>query len=78
VSKGYPLDKRRITVAEERALIGHAIDRLTIGIEVIRQLVAERPPNPWAEQVLPCRLAERMPITPVGWTPTETTREVRL
>jgi len=78
VSQGYPLDKRRVTVAEERALVGHAIDRLTVGIEVVRQLVAERPPRPWADQVLPYALAERMLITPVGWTLTETTREVRL
>ena len=78
VSKGYPLDKRRLTAAEERALVGHAMDRLSVGIEVVRQLVAERPPRPWAEQVVPYGLAERMLITPVGWTPTETTREVRL
>lgn len=76
--KGYPLDRRRITVAEERALMGSAIDRLTVGMEIVRQLVAERPPRPWTEQVVPYGLAERMLITPVGWSLTEETREVRL
>jgi hypothetical protein len=78
VSKGYPLDKRRISVAEERMLIGSAIDRLTVGMEIVRQLVAERPPRPWTQQVVPYGLAERMLITPVGWTLTEDSREVRL
>ena len=76
--KGYPLDKRRITVAEERALMGSAIDRLTVGMEIVRQLVAERPPRPWTEQVIPYGLAERMLITPSGGALTEETREVRL
>ncbi|MFZ0184393.1 MAG: hypothetical protein WAL88_06110 [Nitrosotalea sp.] len=77
-SKGYPLDKRRVTAAEERSLMGSAIDRLTVGMEVARQLVGETPPRPWSEQVIPYALSERMLITPVGWTLTEETREVRL
>lgn len=32
VAKGYPLDKRRLTVAEERSVLGSAIDRLAIGM----------------------------------------------
>jgi hypothetical protein len=76
--QGYPIDKRRITVAEERSLMGSTIDRLTVGMEIVRQLVAERPPRPWTQQVVPYGLAERMLITPVGWTLTEDSREVTL
>jgi hypothetical protein len=75
---GYPLDRRRLTVAEERTLMGSAIDRLTIGMEVCRQLARETHSCPWSEQVLPYGLAGQMRITPAGWTLTETTREVRL
>jgi hypothetical protein len=32
--RGYPLDRRRITPAEERALFGFAADRLTTGMGV--------------------------------------------
>ena len=78
VSKAYPLDRRRISVAEERSLMGSAIDRLTVGMEIVRQLAEERPPRPWAEQVVPYGLAERMLITPSGWSLTEESREVRL
>jgi hypothetical protein len=63
---------------EERTIIGSAIDRLAIGMEVCRQLAAERPPLSWAEQVVPYGLASAMLITPSGWTLTEETREVRL
>jgi hypothetical protein len=65
-------------VTEERALVGSTIDRLTVGIEIARQLVTERPPRPWTEQVIPYGLAERMLIAPQAWTLTEETREVRL
>ena len=78
VSKGDPIDRRRITVAEERQLLGSAINRLAIGMEVCRQLAAERPPRSWSEQVIPYGLAEAMLITPSGWTLTEESREVRL
>jgi len=74
VFRGYPLDKRRITVAEERTLLGSAIDRLTIGMEVARELAGERPPRPWAEQVIPYGFAGLKAITPSGWTLTEETR----
>jgi hypothetical protein len=76
--KSYPLDRRRITVAEERSLMGSAIDRLSLGMEVCRQLVDEKPPRPWTEQVVPYGLAEVMLVTPSGWTLTEESREVRL
>lgn len=78
VSKGYPPDKRRVTVAEERSLVGSAIDRFTVGMDVVGQLVGEKPSRPWAEQVVPYGLAERMLITPSGWTLTEESREVRV
>jgi hypothetical protein len=58
--------------------MGAAIDRLAVGMEVCRKLVAEQPSRPWAEVVVPYGLTEAMLITPVGWTLTEETREVRL
>jgi hypothetical protein len=59
VCRGYPLDHRRVTVAEERTIIGSAIDRLALGMEVCRALASERPARPrsWSEQVLPYGLA---------------------
>jgi hypothetical protein len=76
--RGYPLDHRRVTIAEERTVMGFAADRLTMGISVCRQLALERPPHTWPEQVLPYGLATAMRITPSRWTLTESTREVRL
>ena len=74
--RGYPLDRRRVTVAEERALMGFAIDRLATGMDVCRALTSETPPSTWSEQVVPYGIAQR--ITPPAWTLTEATREARL
>ena len=74
----YPLDRRRLTPAEERALLGFSADGLGLGMGVCRQLAMERPPRPWPEQILPYRLATRMRVTPSGWTLTEASFEVRL
>lgn len=76
--RGYPLDQRRVTTAEERALLACAADRLVTGMEVCRLLALERPPQSWSEQVLPYGLAGARLIAPSGWTLTEATREVRL
>lgn len=76
--RGYPLDRRRVTAAEERTLLSFAADRLTTGMDACRQLSLERPARTWPEQVLPYGLARMMLITPYGWTLTEATREVRL
>lgn len=76
--RGYPLDRRRVTVAEERTLLRFAADRLTTGMDACRQLSLERTARTWPEQVLPYGLATMMLITPYGWTLTEATREVRL
>ena len=74
----YPFDCRRLSVSEERSIVGVAIDRLAVGVDVCHELARERPARAWAEQVLPYGLADKMLITPVGWTLTESTREVRL
>jgi hypothetical protein len=74
----YPFDCRRLRVSEERSIVGVAIDRLAVGLDVCHELARERPARAWAEQVLPYGLADKMLITPVGWTLTESTREVRL
>ena len=76
--RGYPLDHRRVTDREDRALMGFAADRLTTGMEVCGGLAQERPARSWPEQVLPYGLARMMLITPSRWTLTEATREVRL
>jgi hypothetical protein len=76
--RGYPLDHRRLTVAEEHTLIAFAADRLTTGMGLCHDLAVERPARSWPDQVLPYGLAGAMLITPPGWTLTEATREVRL
>jgi hypothetical protein len=77
-SRGYPLDQRRMTDAEQGDLLSFAADRLTTGMDVCRGLATETPPRSWSEQVLPYGLAGMTLITPSGWTLTEATREVRL
>ncbi len=76
--RGYPLDQRRVTPAEERELMAFVSERLALGMTVCLQFATERPPRPWTEQVLPYGLAEMLLITPHDWTLTEATREVRL
>jgi hypothetical protein len=74
----YPLDHRRVTVAEEHTLIAFAAERLTTGMGLCHDLAVERPARSWPEQVLPYGHAAAMLVTPTGWTLTETTRAVRL
>jgi hypothetical protein len=76
--RGYPLDQRRITPAEERALMGFASQRLALGMRVCQQFSAEQPPRAWTEQVVPYALAGMLLITPSRWTFTESSRQVRL
>jgi hypothetical protein len=76
--RGYPLDLRRMTAAEERLLMAFASERLAQGMDVCLTFAMEHPPRPWVEQVLPYGLAEMMLITPSRWTLTEISREVRL
>ncbi len=77
-SWSYPLDQRRVTPDEERELLRFASERLAMGMSVCRQFMMEQPRRPWAEQVLPFGLASILLITPVGWTLTETSRDVHL
>ena len=76
--RGYPLDQRRVTRAEERELMGFASERLAIGMRVCRQFSAEQPPRAWSEQVVPYALAGMLLITPSRWTLTESARQIRL
>ena len=76
--RGCPLDLRRITPAEEHALMAFATERLAQGMSVCLRFSLEQPPRIWTEQVLPYALAEMMLITPSRWTLTEVSREVRL
>jgi hypothetical protein len=76
--RGYPMDHRRMTPAEERELMAFACERLALGMTVCLKLATERPGRSWAEQVLPYGLADLFLITPSCWTLTESSREVRL
>jgi hypothetical protein len=76
--RGYPLDQRRVTLAEERELMAFASERLAQGTSVCLRFALEQPPRSWTEQVLPYGLAELMMITPSRWTLTEVSRDVRL
>jgi hypothetical protein len=76
--RGYPLDHRRVPVAEEHTLMAFAADRLTTGMGLCHDLALERSDRSWPEQVLPYGLAGAMLVTPTGWTLTEATRAVRL
>jgi hypothetical protein len=76
--RGYPLDQRRVTPAEERALMAFVSERLALGMTVCLQLALEQPRRAWSEQVLPYGLAEMLLITPSMWTLTESSSEVRL
>jgi hypothetical protein len=77
-SEGYPLDRRRITPAEERTLMAFASERLALGMTICLRLEMERPRRAWRDQVLPYALAGGLLITPSGWSLTEASREVRL
>jgi len=76
--RGYPIDQRRVSPAEERELMVVASERLALGMTVCLRFAMERPVRPWPEQVLPYGLAEILGITPSGWALTESSREVRL
>jgi hypothetical protein len=76
--RGYPLDQRRVTPAEERELMAFVSERLALGMTVCLQLALEQPRRPWPEQVLPYGLAEMLLITPSRWTLTESSRDIRL
>lgn len=76
--RGYPLDRRRMTSAEERRVLDFAGRGLAVGMAVCRRLAAETAGSSWSEQVLPFGLVEMLLITPSGWSLTESSREVRL
>lgn len=76
--RGYPLDRRRMTPAEERELMAFTSERLALGMTVCLQFGTEEPQRAWSEQVLPYGLAEMLLVTPSRWSLTETSRCVRL
>ncbi len=76
--RGYPLEQRRVTPAEERTLMGFASERLAQAMAVCLRFLVEQPPRPWVEQVLPYGLAEQLLVTPSGWTLKEVSCDVRL
>lgn len=76
----HPLDRCRITTAEERVLMNYAANRMALGMDVCLLLRSERERHgrSWPEQVLPYRLASLLGITPTGWTLTEMSRDICL
>jgi hypothetical protein len=76
--RGYPLDERRVTPAEERELMAFASERMALGMTICLRFAVERRARRWSEQVLAYGLAEMLLITPSRWTLTESSREVRL
>lgn len=75
---GYPLDLRRMTLADERHLMEATSGQLAAGMDVCSQFHDERPQRSWQEQVLPYALAQMLLVTLAGWTLTESSCEVRL
>lgn len=76
--QGYPLEQRRVTPAEERALMRFASGGMALEMTVCLHLAMEHPVRSWPEQVLPYGLPSMMLVTPSGWTLTEASRDVRL
>lgn len=76
--RGYPLDRQRITPAEERRVLDFACRGLAVGMAVSRRLTEEKAGRSWSQQVLAFGLAELLLVTPSGWSLTESSREVRL
>ncbi|MDC3985927.1 hypothetical protein [Polyangium jinanense] len=80
LAAAYPIDRCRVTAAEERELVRFTSNRMAAGMDACLLLRSERQrfERSWPEQVLPYRLASFLLITPTGWTLTETSRDVRL
>ena len=78
VGDEYPLDRRRVTPADERELMRFASMGMALGLSVCDRLGTEQPRRPWSEQVLPYGLAQGLLVTPIAWTLTEVSREVHL
>jgi hypothetical protein len=76
--RGYPLDHRRMSLAEERRVLDFAGRGLDVGMAVCRRLTEETAGRSWSEQILPFGLAEMLLITPSGWSLSEESREIRL
>jgi hypothetical protein len=51
--RGYPLEQRRVTPAEERKLLAFTSLRLALGMTVCLQFATEQPPREWTEQSCP-------------------------
>ena len=72
----YPLDERRLTLAEERTLMRFSCDGMALAMTVCLVLTAEGQSRSWPEQVLPYGLV--VSIAPSRWSLTEASREVLL
>jgi len=76
--EGYPIDRRRVTPAQEGELMRFTSDRMATGMTALMSLAADGERRLWSEQVLPYGLAWMLLVTPTDWTLTEASREVHL
>jgi hypothetical protein len=74
----YPLDQRRVKLAEERESMRFASSGMALGLSVCDRFETEQPRRPWSEQVLPFGLGGLAVGDSCFLTLTEATREVRL
>jgi hypothetical protein len=78
VGAEYPLDQRRVTLAEERELMRFASRGMALRLSVCDRFETEQPRRPWSEQVLPYGLGGLLLVTPSSWTLSEVSREIHL
>jgi hypothetical protein len=74
-SRGYPLDKCRVTPKDARELLSFASDRMARGMEAC--FLLKRPERSWPEQVL-SYLGSQLLSIPSHWALTEASREIHL
>ena len=73
--RGYSLDFRRVTLDEERMILGNAAHGFGTAMKICHQFALERHSRTRSEQALPYGF---FPIAPCRWSFTESSREVRL
>ena len=72
----YPLTRRRLAAAEDRAVTSTTAGRLEYGLRAVHDLLGENSERTWAEKVVPCGVATF--LAPYRWSLIEQTRIVDL
>lgn len=76
--RGYPVDRRRLTAAEERTLFGFAVDRLTTGMGCATALPSSDPRGRGPSKSCPTAWPGRCGLRPWAGRSPKMTREARL